>query len=167
MSALGQKQTFAVQNAMSAQPRKRTFAAQNKCALWARSGRPSIDISAKAESQNRLQWAYRSAFAQNIFDATIGNEPHYGDQNVDEDRNPGSDKRKGDRRNIQQRRNLAFQVGAEGCSKHGTRSLLSHDRFLKEVVRNSRHQQYDAIYGGGDRSQEIFTHPSCRNRDER
>ena len=42
MSALGQKQTFAVQNSMSALPQKRTCAVQSACPLCANSGHRAL-----------------------------------------------------------------------------------------------------------------------------
>src|SRR5205807_5998588 len=76
-------------------------------------------------------------------------------------------KRERDRGEVESERDFGFPIFANCQREKRLAALVGDDGALENIVGNSRHQQYEAVNRGRDRSHVTFTDPRRSEWEER
>jgi hypothetical protein len=123
-------------------------------------------LSRTAAVNERALWRWSMpALLKSLLDSRIGNQPQERGEHIQCAGDPGAHKRERDCSEVERGREFAFPIFANSQREKRFAALFGDDGALENIVGNHRHQQYEALNRGPDRSNVIFTHP-CRSEWE-
>ncbi|VFU09879.1 protein of unknown function [Methylocella tundrae] len=123
--------------------------------------------SARLEQQLLSLSMQRSLPLSQLFNSSIGDEPHGGHGDIKGNGDPGRDESQRNGENIQRQRQMAFAILAYGRGEHRVGAVAGDNFALQPEIADRRHRQHDAV-GRRRQSGEIaLVHPADHERHER
>src|SRR5438045_9199143 len=107
-----------------------------------------VSSGGSARSNYSLLTTHYSLLTERIFDPPVRYQPHHRHEHIDEIRDPGRNEGRTDRCQVEDRRNLALEIGAERLRQHTLGTMAADDGPLQQVISSRRHQERDAIECG-------------------
>src|SRR6185437_13620472 len=114
-------------------------------------------------------WAARSVAdrAQGALDPPVGHEPGEGDGGIDAERDLRPAAGEPDGEQVEEGRELALPVAADGAAEQRIPALRADDESLQNPVCNRGHEEDDTVRANRNRGEVTRVHPGHRGGKER